>query len=187
MNQRYSREVLDASLEHLRYEWDMLRKTYYELSAPCAHQEPVKYALLESFLIHARCIYDFFYKSHDNNKRHDDVLAIDYLAEDVVQDRLRPKPPGEITDCLERINKEVAHVTASRVDRESLGKDWNVESLFVFLDGLMQDFHNRLKNGCQQIQPSAPRVQSQVGTVTCTATMAISHWDTPIRQFPIKD
>jgi hypothetical protein len=63
-------EIID---EHLPYEIDMLRLTYRELEATVVrgpnesrHQNACRFALIESFCVHARSLIDFFADSSTN-------------------------------------------------------------------------------------------------------------------------
>jgi hypothetical protein len=81
-------------------------------------------ALLESTLVHARILLDFFEKSRratyrEGNRRTelDDVLAVDYgfVAQEV------QIPPND----RERLNKDLAHLTYSRATRKPKDRWWD--------------------------------------------------------------
>jgi hypothetical protein len=101
--------------EHLPYEIDMLRATYELVRAskpPAEHS-----AVLESFLMHARNLIEFYKDkpSCDFDPRMFTVGSFQ-LNKDFIADSVLP-----------RINKQVSHLTARKVARDSdkLGpRDW---------------------------------------------------------------
>lgn len=67
---------------------------------------------LEIFLLHARGLYEFFY--NDLKKYEDDACAYEFIGNLEKWKKERPVKTKYITDALEQINKELAHLTYKR-------------------------------------------------------------------------
>ena len=68
-------------------------------------------AKLEIFLLHARGLYEFFYNS---TKYNDDARAYEFVSDPQKWEKERPAKTEYITNALEQINKELAHLTYKR-------------------------------------------------------------------------
>ena len=107
-------------LEAFFYEVEQL----LDASSTKTHNTCLNNALLESTLVHARILLDF-YERPTRTIRHegkqqiemDDVLAVDYGF----PARQVEIPPVE----RERLNKDLAHLTYSRADRRPEDKGWD--------------------------------------------------------------
>ena len=77
-------------------------------------------ALLESFCIHARNIYDLLYR---NKKYPDDMNAVDYLDSSAQWLKIRPTNDG-LEEDIKRVSKEVAHLTKKRIGKTLDDKKW---------------------------------------------------------------
>jgi hypothetical protein len=91
--------------EHYVYEVNMLRWTHAML-AGMPEGFPAN-ALIESFCVHARALMDF-YKS---NPRGDDVVATHFIQSGQFSANATQQIPPDIR---ERVNKQIAHLTAGR-------------------------------------------------------------------------
>jgi hypothetical protein len=80
-------------------------------------------AFVESFLLHARVLRDFFCRER---LKPDDVIASDFVAE-------WARPPASdysyITAQKDRLDKALAHLTTTRVRYDSEGKLWDVVTM----------------------------------------------------------
>lgn len=102
-------------------------------------EEDHKRALLESFLIHFRNLWDFMCK-HSSNP--DDVLAIDFLrSEDKLLD-LREHVPGRLKELHDRAHKMVAHLTYTRSTLEEIKKSWPVSEIANDIVGALRRFES---------------------------------------------
>jgi hypothetical protein len=74
----------------------------------------VRNAVLDSFLIHARALVDFFFNSEPNHEQ--DAVAGDYFdeTEKACWEKRHPKDPDWFKDTRTRINKGVAHISYDR-------------------------------------------------------------------------
>jgi len=99
--------IQDSILYHLGYEWWMLRATFDLLKELPEDADPVRNALLESYLIHARALIVFFSLKPLKN---DDwtVTNLDHGLEQTVC-------PSALEKFRKIINKHVAHLTESRL------------------------------------------------------------------------
>ena len=122
---------------HIQYEYDMLNLTmdcWYFLQEPKSElSEPIRgvvvNALVESFLIHFRALYDFLeLPRHDKNgveftpkAKGDDVVASHYVNR--WQD-IRPDCTNLLKNCRKRIDKELVHITDKR-QTDPVKKQWS--------------------------------------------------------------
>lgn len=105
-------QVADA-LRVVRYEMEQLLGCYRFKPRIRAERN----MRLESFLLHYRVLLDFFARGHE--RKDDDVLAADfgYRSEGVAM------PAKERS----RLNKDLAHLTYSRLNRKN--KEWDLDKL----------------------------------------------------------
>lgn len=119
----------------LQYEWAMARHSAVRAIDALAHRDHQTVNMaLESLLIHARNIRDFF----DRTGRSDDVLASDFLGRPirVRMSRLRSKK------MRQRLNKRIAHLSYARA---RLGRSWDIVGLMTEINGAMEVFTDRLR------------------------------------------
>lgn len=123
---------------HIQYEYDMLN-----LTIDCWHflQEPkselsypmkkvVSNALVESFLLHFRALYDFLELPRYNKKgtelnltpKDDDVVVSHYV---VNWRNARPDCSDLLKNCRKRVDKELVHITDKR-QVDPVKKQWPI-------------------------------------------------------------
>jgi hypothetical protein len=106
---------------------------------------------IESLLVHARVLRDFFYYFWDFKKRqyktnrkksHDD----DVIAQDFIPDWDKHCPPigPYLRDHKERLDKSLAHLSTLRVDFRQREKRWNVDAIEEELRPVIDQFKERL-------------------------------------------
>jgi hypothetical protein len=108
-------ELRDLS-EHVAYECDMLIGTAARLLESPPADTIEHNALVESFLLHGRQLYQFFY--WDDPKKETDVVAADYIA---AWPNDRPEDPGllkVLSELSTVVGTKVAHVTLHRSQKE---------------------------------------------------------------------
>ena len=126
----------------------MLQVTAQAMRIGLAGQSPMHNALLESFLVHARIVFDFYCKppSHPTNYHgeEDDVSAEQFFDDPQtwlpIREKLFPKFRGKITE----VNKHLAHLTYTRIDEKPMWDFVNDFQEFLdarkeFLDALPQE------------------------------------------------
>ena len=144
-------ELLAYSEEHLFYEVSMFFRLgklllSKERLPPTDIGRSVDNALVESFVIHFRNLYDFLYCGRSKKK---DVLAEDFCDTPAAWRRLRPKLSSEVKKCKDRAAKEVVHVTEVRFYGTPNGKGWPVREMLDGLKTAVKSFtgnasHNKL-------------------------------------------
>ncbi len=169
---QHSDEELRAASKHLGYEVDMFLEAAAELQRMKEHptwattyastesgfvpeeaaDTATWNALLESFLIHARVLFDFLYAS---DPRRDDVTAEHYAA------GWEGKRPGASQNLLElkrRVNKEVAHISYVRLERPTEAeKHWEFAQIAKEMCQLLLAFLANAKPSCLDEQWDARR------------------------------
>jgi hypothetical protein len=114
---------------HLRYEVNMLLSSATGLaSGVFGEKNTVANALLEAFVLHLRTIMDFLYP-RGRRVKDDDVLASDFFDSAVQWCKIRDKQVGKelrrsLENARDRADKEMAHLTYSRLKVTSAEKGW---------------------------------------------------------------
>jgi hypothetical protein len=122
----------------------------------------LKSALIESFLIHFRCLVDFFLTNRQNNK--DDVLATDYKLQDIDHDQLLGKLEEEVKKKLKKwrcyANKRGFHITKQRKNEQY---EWPTTEMVNSLLPLLKAFkkHASQDNLCPDFQSEMDRIFSE--------------------------
>jgi hypothetical protein len=121
---RTDQEIAGA-FGHLCYELDMLWSTANALHAGVS-QDTVRYALLESFIIHARNLIHFL---DPVNAKRSDVIADDLLDDPGEWQSARGELPERLAHVRQRANKEVAHLTYDRLLVTEATRGWNCRAI----------------------------------------------------------
>lgn len=147
-------EVLRESSKHLHYEYWMLVSIANALASVLAEKGWLQNALIESFVIHYRVLFDFFYVE----PRGDDSSAGHYFdsAEDWA--RLRPPKTELLRKSRKRTGKEIVHLTYARLDVSPETKGWQFQRIAEDINRVVQMFlqnvpTNRLGNNWNQTVP----------------------------------
>lgn len=154
---KQSMEQLQTASSHLHYEVQMLHECARRLSELRNSDEEISLddktlenALIESFLIHARVLIDFFYvKSRleanpNTNIRSSDVIAEDFLEKPNNWWSICPEKSPELEEVNPKVGKQVAHLTYDRSYITVKGKKWDigriyyalVDVIFVFIENV---------------------------------------------------
>ncbi|MGV8017346.1 MAG: hypothetical protein AB2L26_04045 [Ignavibacteria bacterium] len=110
--------------------------------------------LVENFVLHTRNLYDFYAKG---GSRQDDANAIDFLSISNDDWQKLIKGDKDILDSLDtsnKVNKQLAHLTYSRLDYENANKGWCVDEttkhiFFItikFVDNIKLEFKSNELN-----------------------------------------
>ena len=132
------------ALRHISYEIKMLRELADALQGKGVGPRTMKNGLLESFLIHYRNLYDFFYPDLPAKRRLlYDISAGDYLPS---RDRWRKERPEwdteKLLDNRERVNCLLAHLTLRRLKYNN--RSWPDKKMAEFMESLVQEFLREL-------------------------------------------
>jgi hypothetical protein len=124
-------QLIDFSGEHLMHELTM----FWELAEilPGMHASTETSAFLESFCIHLRSLIDFFYREG----RLDDVTAADFLDGTTTWKQV---VPPTLTAARGRADKELSHLTQSRITGKSPQKAWDTAALLKEIGAVARDF-----------------------------------------------
>lgn len=145
---KHTEEQLQEASDHLHYEFWMFISIAEALCSGIAEKGWLENALLESFLIHFRALCDFFYPPQ--NVRKDDVLAEHYFfINDQGWKEIRPPMLSKTLEIARtRANKELAHVTYTRLTVTSDAKSWPVTEIACELMKLMKMFRENVLKTC---------------------------------------
>lgn len=115
-------------LDHLGYEWWMFRSTWSALSKMPANGDFVRNALLESLIIHARAMIDFFQAKTPD--------ASDWTVDKLGRGLCRHALQDDVSKWRKEANKRIAHMTDWRAKPLS---EWDVELIFQYLEPKVAD------------------------------------------------
>jgi len=145
---------LQGSSDHLYYEVSMFKAMANTLALGIAGDSPVGYALLESFLIHFRNLFDFFYSEKPKS---DDVIAEDFFDNTGQWRKICAAQSDFLENAKKRANKELSHLTYARLNVTPENKKWPylqiVKELNVTIDFFLQNVAKE-KLGSRWKQPS---------------------------------
>jgi hypothetical protein len=125
-NKRPLAELREAS-RHLHYEITMFHAAAEGLRCGLFGNGPITNVLLESFAVHVRNLIDFLYSEQP---RADDVVAEDFVAETLQWPQIRPTMSDVLLRAKRRADKEIAHLTYTRLAVTSDAKPWPFVQIF---------------------------------------------------------
>jgi hypothetical protein len=128
--------------EHLVYEARMLACTAIRLAEReerAIPRDAESNALLESFVVHVRCLSDFLWA--ERGKHEMDAFAFDF-CEPGKWEAAHPKFPPAVAQIRDqgRAGREVVHLTYHRLDIEEAAKEWDVGDICNEIAGALSDF-----------------------------------------------
>jgi hypothetical protein len=116
-------EKLRAISEHVLYEAQMLAGIWPALNAGqfgAEHADVIRNALVEAFAVHARGLSDFLF----NTPREDDAAAEQFFGPDMWAALRGEDISPDLQAVRQRTNKEIAHLTYSRLNVPEASKSW---------------------------------------------------------------
>lgn len=132
---------------HFCYEIEMLIWAYRLTANSQSVEMNIK---VETFLTHARALLEFFY---DKKKYPDDARAFEFVVDRSTWESMRPSKSGEIENAIDRMNKELSHITYKRHDSVVPEKKWG--ELFPIIkdeiEELIRLFNKSLPNELDKI------------------------------------
>lgn len=127
----------------VKYEIDMFRFTADCLSKPNLHQAIVN-VLVESFAIHTRNLFFFFYTENKLRKK-DDVIADDYSI-NKKEFRTHRTKKALLNYIVKRVAKQVAHITYHRAVYNKRTKPWKTQDIRNKMNKTIDAFINSLSD-----------------------------------------
>lgn len=112
-----------AISRHLYYELDMMFFSASAYSSCLDYDKRLGDSILESFVLHFRVVFDFFYS---DSCRADDAIAYDFFDDPDEWRRARGEASEELRNSKIKANKDLAHLTYARLGRSYEGKLWQV-------------------------------------------------------------
>jgi len=139
---RSTKELRQAS-NHLHYELRMLECMAIGIHSGLAGISPINNAFIESFVIHARVLLDFFYPF---KPRQDDVIVTDFFDRPKTWEEARPEKTDILKTIHKRVGKEAAHLTYSRQKVSEEQKAWDHENIARDIRVLADCFLSEVSN-----------------------------------------
>lgn len=121
-----------GAFEHVLYEIEMFQWTTERLGSDEIQEGPEMTLYLECLLVHVRTLNEFFCTERKAGARHaDDMKPTDFVPGYLMAKKQHPE--------IDRINKELAHLTYSRKPHRT-GGDWYVTGTAQPIAALSLDF-----------------------------------------------
>ena len=135
-------EELKQASNHLQYEIIMFEALAQSMALGIAGRgNVINSAFLESFTIHLRVLIGFFYSE---NPRNDDIIADDFFAISGEWQSIRPPKTKVLDKAKRRADKEVAHLTYTRLDITPEQKNWDFVEIFNDIQVIVKTFLNNI-------------------------------------------
>jgi len=145
-----SKEELRQASNHLFYEIWMFQTLAKGMASGIAGEGPINNALLESFAIHVRALIGFFYSE---NQRSDDIVADDFFPNSNDWKNKRSIKTEILDKAKKRADKEVAHLTYTRLDVTPKQKPWEFLKIFNDLQVPIKTFLEKVSPDLQRKSP----------------------------------
>jgi len=139
MSPLHGEELCAWADEHLMYEVAAIRYTVEQLAREPKGME--QWCLLESFLVHARCLNDFLWRDR-TPQQPNDAFAADFCASGVwsaARHELSQKALAEIRH-RKRFGREVMHLSYERPSGFGQHKQWPCGRVFIEIASAMRRF-----------------------------------------------
>jgi len=128
--------------EHFLYEIQKLNTIYERLiQLKRIGDREGEMIFLEAFLLHARNLFYFFYEDRNPKSKEDDVYASDFAKN---WENLKLEKTEEIKSFEERMNKELTHLTTSRIYGNPPEKYWILQPILSHFNQLTKIFLENL-------------------------------------------
>lgn len=138
---KYSKKDLQKGLTTLRYESFMLKSLARSMSFGIAERRAIRNAVVESFLLHARVLIDFFY---NDNPHKDDIVASHFFSPAGKWKAIRPKQPAILKQTKKHADKLLAHITYTRLRQTRETKRWAYMRIAGELEEVLNAFYEHL-------------------------------------------
>jgi hypothetical protein len=133
-----SPEELQQASNHLFYEIWMFETLAQTMALGIAGRgNVINNSLLEAFAIHVRALIGFFYSE---NPRKDDIIADDFFTSLTGWQKIRPPKTKLLDKAKKRADKEIAHLTYTRLDITPEDKHWDFVQIYDDLQVLIKLF-----------------------------------------------
>lgn len=119
-------QFLEYFSEHIRYEIQMLLSVTNGILQKFVVPQGLQHAPVESYAVHLRNMINFFFPP---SSRDTDVCAKDFFINEETWEKVRPQLSETLAIAKIRADKEVGHLTTSRLSGTPKGKEWDVKNL----------------------------------------------------------
>jgi len=119
-------ELSEYFAEHIRYEVQMMLNATSGILQQLQVPQGLQHMPVESYAIHLRNLITFLYPS---SSRDTDVCARDFFVEERSWEKIRPRLSDTLASAKIRADKEVGHLTTSRISGITSDKKWDIKGL----------------------------------------------------------
>jgi hypothetical protein len=142
INGRPADQLAEMARRHIGYEIKMLRELAAALRGEGVGPRTMRNALLESFLIHYRNLYDFFHPELRRHRLPGDTVATDYLPDAGRWKGRREQFDKKSSENRERVNAQLAHLTYRRLRYDT--RKWPDRAMAKRMEALIDEFVREL-------------------------------------------
>lgn len=135
-----TQDDLRTASNHLQYEIWMFSELPELLRTAEALPAVHRNALVESFAIHIRDLIGFFYAG--TSPHGDDIIAEDFFPEPDIWRNAIPAKSDYLEELRIRANKEVAHLTYTRLQLTPDNGRWDYDRAFEVLNEIIATFRS---------------------------------------------
>lgn len=136
-----SADTLVVASWHVFYEWTMLEDTHSLMSASDLAHNHRRSALLESFIVHVRNHYEFFWQPA-KGWRNNDIAVDDFFDGNAAWRGQLNQPPALLSsDMVNRMHREIAHLSYDRLEPDR-PTEWEVTALLNIFRPVITSFRN---------------------------------------------
>jgi len=135
----------DAIAKKVQYELSMFRYAYQRMQNEWLDSDSLhRNILLETFLLHARVLRDFFVQ----NPKGDDVSASHFYDDPNIWISITSNHCTYLQNNRTRLNKYLAHLTYDRINED---KNWQTDIIFKEVCTAWELFHSMLNKDQQAL------------------------------------
>ena len=144
---RQSDETLKLALFHLQTEITGLRSSAEAYQKARNHHMPtiVFNALIVSFAVHFRNIYDFLYAGRSEKPpRRSDIIAEDFYRSDIKWKAIEHTRSERLDEDRKRLNQQIAHLSYFRLGAKTEDRTWDFGRILNEISPGIEAFYTHL-------------------------------------------
>jgi hypothetical protein len=142
MKKKRTKKALIKTISHIAYEIQIFHYAYISYSQPNVNKNDLLRSIfIEAFVLHARNLYDFFYRRKNKTPRDDDVIVEDFLSNKnmkIFKKNRTNKTEMDRVFSITRANKEIAHLSYYRLRKTAKTKQWKIPKIY---NGMHKTIH----------------------------------------------
>jgi len=134
MRKKRGKKSLIKAIGHVAYEIQLFHVAYAMWLKPEINRNDLlRNVFIETFILHTRNLYEFFYRQKKNQPRVDDMIVDDFLSNKrLIIFRANRTKKTEIDRIFikKRADKELAHISYYRLRKTPTTKAWKIPEIY---------------------------------------------------------